>query len=140
MEEYELGLKVNVVGEYNSDELHNLLLRDFLTKAELDSYEYVNINMVDNELNGNLYLDGRPISIINLKKTIERIENDGGNYVMLEYHDDHDEYEFTGLNISRVDEEYLNRAKEMEEAAETVKKLKQIEELEKLIEKIKSEI
>jgi hypothetical protein len=84
------------------------------------------------------YLEGGKISIENMRKTLDKFEKQGANYVNVDFHCDHNEVEVTGVIYRRsTDEEIALFIKSEEEKKENAK-AEHIEKLEAEIERIKN--
>jgi hypothetical protein len=126
--------------EENSEHLISELEVDILGKERVDAaYEKSGPNMISK---GNY--ENYPIKIDELRKILTNIENSGCNYVSIDYHCDHEEYEFYGADVHAATEEEIREENDKEKnksliAAETyLKNLdKKREELIKEIEELK---
>jgi hypothetical protein len=94
-----------------------------------DSYEVIQ------ELN---YLEGGIISIENMRKTLDKFEKQGANYVNVDFHCDHNEVEITGIIFGRSTQEEIDAYIKEELAQKEAKKEKEIARLQAEIERIKN--
>lgn len=126
--------------EETSEHLISELEVDILGKERVNAaYESTGPNIIS-EGNYSNY----PIKIDVLRKIFTNIENSGCNYVCIDYHCDHEEYEFYGADVHAATEEEIKEENDRERnkeliAAETyLKNLdKKREELIKEIENLK---
>lgn len=133
-EELEVSAKAKKVFEENSDYISDLQKEVIATKEELDKYEYVSLSFEGD----NVYLtDGNIIPIQKLKELIERAEASGANFVAIDYHSDHDEYEVYGYYVERMTQDEIDVIDAIK--AENTKKANEakIKRLEEQIEKLK---
>lgn len=73
----------------NTDELDMMMIEDILGEVEDRNEIY----------KGNTMFLNDPIKIDTLRKYLDTLETNGANYVAINYHEDHREYEFDGLNV-----------------------------------------
>lgn len=83
-------IKVEVVKEVNTDEL-DCALSDSFNVAGDECLVHINV--------GERNTEGYPVKIDTMIDLLTYLKNEGANYVELDYHVDHYEYEMTGLNI-----------------------------------------
>jgi hypothetical protein len=129
--------------EENSEHLISELEVDILGQERVDAaYEKYAPNMIGK---GN-YVN-YPIKIDELRKILTVIEKSGCNYVSIDYHCDHEEYEFYGADVHAATEEEIKEENDKERnkslaSAETyLKNLdKKREELIKEIELLKNKL
>lgn len=132
MDEFKLSVKGNKVYEKTSDYLPDLEEQHFATKEERELFSYLYVEYVDD-----IYVSSTPIPIEVMKTMIEEAEAAGANFVTIDYHSDHDEYEVTGYKFERASDED-NSALELERRlADEEAKNKRIKELEEELEKLK---
>ncbi len=93
-------LKIDSIESFETDELDFSLHTDFKIGDE-DDYEFF-----DNSI-----LDGEPIEINHLKNIIQRLENNGANYLKINQYLDHHSYFFEGLKIYEPSKEESNEEK-----------------------------
>lgn len=74
----------------NTDELDMMMVEDILGDVEDHNEIYKGKTMFLND----------PIKIDTLRKYLDSLEANGANYVAIDYHEDHREYEFDGLHVS----------------------------------------
>jgi len=84
-------------------------------------------------------LDARIIPLQDLKTLIEKAENSGANFVVVDYHVDHFDYNIIGFEITRMDEKEILVAESLEKAREEKNKQEQIKKLEEQMKKLKGE-
>jgi hypothetical protein len=103
--EIEIKLKREVVFEEASDELYDVMEHYFGTKEEIEQYQESCdvIATVDTYTNS----DSKDIPIKDMKELIQRAEDAGANFIQIDYHCDHEEYEVYGSKITRLDEEAI---------------------------------
>lgn len=94
-----------------------------------DRYEVIE------ELN---YLKGGMISIENMRKTLDKFENQGANYVNVDFHCDHNEVEITGIIFSRSTQEEIDAYIKENLDKKEAQKAKEIARLQAEIERIKN--
>ena len=80
-----------------------------------------------------------PIKIDVAIQMLNELKEKGCNYAELFFHDDHMEYEFTGLEVAKADEEMINKFEDERLAKDIVKRKERIADLEKLLEKLNKE-
>ena len=132
MDEFKVSIKGNIVYEKSSDYLPDLEEQHFATEEERELFSYIYVDYVDD-----LYLPSTPIPIGVIKKMIEEAEEAGANFVTIDSHSDHDEYEVCGYKFERVSGED-NSALELERRlADEEAKNKRIKELEDELLKLK---
>lgn len=82
----------------NTDELDIMMIEDILGDVEDHNEIYKGKTMFLND----------PIKIDTLRKYLDTLEANGANYVAIDYHEDHQEYEFDGLHVSIATQEEID--------------------------------
>ena len=134
-----LEIKVNrkLVYKKSTEYINDLTSKYFATADEVANYEYIYVDTIDK--NECRVADAAEISIKELKKIIEKVEKTGANFIAIDFHGDHGEYDIYGFEMVRA------QPKEIEENDKTIaeakeeKKATKIAELQAQIDKIKSE-
>jgi len=105
----EIILKRKVVLEESSEELYNVMVQYFGTKEEIERYNnnYDVHATVDTYTNS----DASDIPIEVMKDLIQKAEDAGANFIQIDYHCDHEEYEVYGSKITRLDEPEILKIK-----------------------------
>lgn len=138
MEEKEIILKRKVVFQGNSEELYGAYpFRKLLTKKEFERYnEYCDISVYTDS-----YTDAnsRDISIEDMKALIKKAEDAGANYIQIDYHCDHEEYDIYGSLITRPTKEEDEEIKRVKRVGEKMKISGRIRNLEAQIEELKKQ-
>jgi hypothetical protein len=100
MEEKEIVLKREVVFQKSSGELWGVYpWLDLLKEEDKNAWQ-------DDKLDLNIYTDSythadsKDIPIKEMKKLIVEAENAGANYIQIDYHCDHEEYDIYGSKIT----------------------------------------
>ena len=134
--EEELEIKVNreLVFEESSHELLDLKSFMFSTSEEREKAEYIYLTDIDK---GEIYLEAIEIPISDLREMLDKAEDAGANFVSIDYHCDHMEYDVYGLKIERASTEDVKVDKEKEEANAELVKQEEIERLEKKLGELK---
>ena len=90
----------------NTDELDMMMVEDILGDVEDHNEIYKGKTMFLND----------PIKIDTLRKYLDSLEANGANYVAIDYHEDHREYELEGLHVSIATQEEIDQhTKEQQE-------------------------
>lgn len=90
----------------NTDELDMMMVEDILGDVEDRNEIY----------KGNTMFLNDPIKIDTLRKYLDSLEANGANYVAIDYHEDHREYELDGLHVSiAIQKEIDEHTKEQQE-------------------------
>tara|TARA_R110000851_G_scaffold152826_3_gene294629 strand:- start:12 stop:359 length:348 start_codon:yes stop_codon:yes gene_type:complete len=106
----EINLKRKIVFEQSSEELYDAFNRKFLNKEEIESdNEHYNV-YTDSDTDS----DARDISIEDMKELIQKAEDAGANFIQIDYHCDHSEYNIYGSLITRATDEEVNEQKRKE--------------------------
>ena len=137
--EDDLEIKVTreIVTQESSDDLGFLKVKMFATKEEMKSSDCQFITNIDE---GEVYLEATEISIDAIEGIISRARENGANFVSIDFHGDHDEYDIYGLNIERASSEIVNEKRESEMIIEDAKKKARVLELEEELRKLKTEL
>jgi hypothetical protein len=127
-EDLEINVKSKTVFRESSDELRHLETEVFATKEELEKYEYVCLAFDDDKV---YQTEARIIPIQKIKELIDKAEASGANFVAIDYHCDHGEYDVYGYHVERMSQEEID-VLEAKKAEKTKKaneaKIKQLEE------------
>ena len=110
--------------ETHTEELDFALYHDILGKENIDkAYEEDGVNSI---YKGKDY-QNTPVKIEVLKEMLLKLEEKGCNYVSIDYHCDHIEYDICGIDVHKATEEEIEAEKEKEtnEELETTKKLRE---------------
>ena len=139
MEEKEIILKRKVVFEGNSGELYGTYpFRKFLTKEEIErDDEHCDVDVYTDSYTD---ADSKDILIEDMKALIKKAEDAGANYIQIDYHCDHEEYEIYGSLITRATEDEINEKKRKEAVSEKMKICEQIRGLEAKLEELKKQL
>lgn len=135
--EDDLEIKVNreLVSKDSTGDLENIKSIEFATEEEIKGSDYQFTTDIDK---GDIFIDTleAPISVI--REMLDEAEKAGANYVSIEYHCDHMEYDIYGLKIERASAEVVDEQRENEMILEEAKKMAKISELEKELKELKS--
>ncbi len=82
----------------NTDELDMSMIEDILGDVEDRNEIY----------KGNTAFINTPIKIDTLRKYLDELESKGANYVSIDFHIDHIEYELDGIKISEATQEEID--------------------------------
>jgi len=128
--EEDLEIKVNreLVFKESTEQLSDIISREFATDEELQNSEYQFTTNIDK---GNIYLDATEVPISVIRKMLNKAEKAGANYVSIDFHCDHGEYDIYGLKISRATAKVINEEREKELILMEAKKNARILALEK---------
>ena len=128
MEDLEIKVKSKTVFRESSDEVRHLQTEMFATKEELEKYEYLYLTFDDNKV---YQTEAAIIPIQKIKELIDKAEASGANFVAIDYHCDHGEYDVYGYHVERMTQEEIDalEAKKAENK-KTINeaKIKQLEE------------
>lgn len=83
----------------NTDELDMMMIEDILGDVKDRNEIY----------KGNTMFLNDPIKIDSLRKYLDSLEANGANYVAIDYHTDHREYELDGLHVSIASQEEIDQ-------------------------------
>lgn len=135
-EDLEIKVKSKTVFRESSDELKHLETEVFATKEELEKYEYVCLAFDDKKV---YQTEAGIIPIQKIKELIERAEASGANFVAIDYHCDHGEYDVYGYHVEKMSQEEIDVLEAKK--AEKTKKANEgkIKELEEQIKRLKGE-
>lgn len=136
--EKEIWLKRKVVFEGRSEELYGTYpFHQFLTKAEIDR----DSKHCDIDVYPDSYTDAeaKDISIEAMKVLIQKAEDAGANYIQIDYHCDHEEYEVYGSLLTRASQVEKEKIEQKERISKKLKVLGRIRGLEAEIGKLKRE-
>jgi len=135
----EIILNRKVVFEGQSEELYGSYpWRKFLTKKEIERD--------DEECDVDVYTDSytdsdsKDIPIEDIKALIQKAEDAGANYIQIDYHCDHEEYEIYGSHISRKTKKEVDKYNKVKSVSEKMKKMGKIRALEAELKNLKNEV
>lgn len=119
-----IKLKREIVFEQSSDELYSKHLEAFATEEELEvwreDYELDVVIDIDTDS------EAEDIPIEEMKALIQRAEDAGANFISIDYHCDHIEYDIYGSKISRLsgsDSKKIDDAKKLKKEDEKQRKI-----------------
>lgn len=136
MDELEIKVKAKKVFSKSSDYLPSLETAMFATKEELETNEYVSLKFQDNEV---YQSDAQIIPISAIKQLIEEVEASGANFVAIDFHPDHLEYNVYGFLVERMTDGEIKVIEALKANKEKRDKEEQIKLLEEKIQKLKEE-
>ena len=135
-EEIEIKIKTDLVFEGNSEYLPSIMEQEFVTKDELKRYgEYITVNDVD----CTFYGDSEAIRIKEMRELLDEAEEAGANFVSIDYHCDHYEYEVYGHKVTRLEPEEVLDIKKQKIAIKKKKNEERIADLQATIDRIINE-
>lgn len=135
IEDLEIKLYREIVFKDSTEQLSDIITRDFVTEEELINSEYQFTTNIDK---GDIYLDATEIPISVIREKLIKAEQAGANYISIDFHSDHGEYDIYGLKISRAKVYVIEKENEKQLAkAEKIKNARIIA-LEKELKKLKS--
>tara|TARA_R110000772_G_scaffold17946_3_gene50000 strand:+ start:147050 stop:147454 length:405 start_codon:yes stop_codon:yes gene_type:complete len=132
----EIKLKRKVVFEESSEELWGAYpWFQFLTKGEIKRYnDDCDVDVIiDSETNG----ESKDIPIEDLKALIQKAEDAGANFIQIDYHCDHEEYDVYGSLVTRATEGELQELVTKENEQKEKEKQARIKHLQEEIEQLK---
>lgn len=133
-EDLEIKVKSKTVFRESSDEVRHLQTEVFATKEELEKYEYLYLTFDDKKV---YQTEAAIIPIQKIKELIDKAEASGANFVAIDYHCDHGEYDVYGYHVERMTQEEIDALEvKKAEKKKTINEAK-IKELEEQIEKLK---
>ena len=129
----EIKVKVDTVYYESSEELVQLMNQYFMTESEKqnDGDEvdiYVDVNFERS--------DALPIPIGVMKQMIQDAEDKGANFICVDYHCDHIEYDIYGLKIERLDEVEVKKLNKQAEIKAETERLAKIDRLQQQIKRL----
>lgn len=136
MEELEIKVKAKKVFDKSSDYLPSLETEKFATKEELENNEYVSLSFEGNEI---YQSEARIIPIEIIKQLIDEAEANGANFVAIDYHCDHVEYDIYGFLVEKMTEREIQIVEAIKAKKNKEFKEQQIKLLEEEIKKLKEE-
>lgn len=137
---------VNIVYEMEllskdySDDLNYLTSFELATKEEYLGDNSIYCDEQDEVRNPNFHLDAEPIPITKIKDMIKDAESVGANFVSIDWHCDHREYEVFALKLTRLTDEELKAKAIIKVETEKTITLKKIKEYEEIILKLKRDL
>lgn len=134
-EELEIKVKKKLVFEESSEYLPDLEARYFATKEEIDKTEHISIKTLDKT-----FYDACEIPLIEMKNLVAKAEAAGANFISIDYHGDHNEYDVYGYTIERLSQAEIDADIAKKKEVEKKGKEGRIKLLEERLVKLKSEI
>lgn len=141
-----LEIKVNrkIVFRESTDYLPDLKAQYFATKEEIKNADYVDISNLDKndcsrDEKGDSFCDAVELPISILKEVIEKAEKAGANFIAVDFHCDHIEYDIYGFQVARATPAELEMEKQKSVNKKKADKEAQIQELETKLKKLKGE-
>ena len=136
MEELEIKVKAKKVFKKSSDHLPSLETEKFATKEELENNEYVSLSFEGNEV---YQTESRIIPIEAIKQLIEEAEASGANFVAIDFHCDHIEYDVYGFLVEKMTDAEIKVIEALKTKKEKDAKEQEIKRLEEKIQKLKEQ-
>ena len=133
-DDLELKITRKLVYEKSTDELDFVITKKFATASERKKYECIFPSMIDD---GEIYLDATMVPIDIIRKMLDQAESKGANFVSIDFHCDHDEYDIYGLKVERASADKIDEARSSEMILNEARKEAEIRKLEEQIRKIK---
>jgi len=131
----------------STEELCRLKAFFFATDEEKKNDEKNHDYLYSSNINKNVKIEGRgieycdaveiPINV--LKDIIERAEKVGANFIALDYHEDHGEYDIYALKSNRATKADISAMKRAKNKLVKEMKANQIKQLESTLKKLKGE-
>lgn len=140
MKEKEIILKRKVVFEQSSEELWGPYpWMQFLNIEEFKAWQK---DKLDLHIYTDSYTDAesKDIPIVIMKALIKKAEDAGANYIQIDYHCDHEEYDIYGSQITRATEDEVEEQKRKERVSEKMKISGAIRGLEAKIKELKKQL
>ena len=134
IEDLEVKVTREIVFEDNTEELDFLKARIFATKEEKEHSEYQYITDIDK---GEVYLEAKEVPISIMRKLLDKAEIAGANFISIDFHGDHGEYDVYGLKIERASDEVINEGIKSELILVEERKRAKIVELEAELKELK---
>ena len=131
----EIKLKREIVFEESSRELYSVYIEEFATKKEFKKWE--DDYDGDAEVDGYINSEASDIPIKEMKDLIQKAEDAGANFISIDYHCDHVEYDIYGSKITRISDGDVLKEKEKKAISEGLKKKAKIKNLEEQIAELK---
>jgi hypothetical protein len=128
----EIKLKRKVVFQESSEQLYDAFAMQFATIKEMTKHQ----GDVDCDVDKWTDSEAGDIPIESMKALIQKAEDAGANFIQIDWHCDHEEYDVYGSKITRVDEEGLKRIAEKEATRLDLVRLNEIKTLKKRLEKL----
>ena len=136
MEELEIKVKGKQIFKKSSDHLPSLGTAMFATKEDLENNEYVSLSFEGNDV---YQTDSHIIPIEAIKQLIEEAEASGANFVAIDYHCDHIEYDVYGFLVEKMTDTEIQIVEAIKAKKEKDAKEQEIKRLEEKIQKLKEE-
>ena len=132
----EVRLKRKIVFEDTSEELWGVYpYRKLITKKELSTYEN---DGGDVYTSSDTDSEARDIPIEDMKALIQKAEDAGANFIQIDWHCDHDEYNIYGSLITRATDEENADYEEAQVIKKQLEKEREIKQLEAKLLKLKN--
>tara|TARA_R110000796_G_scaffold248124_1_gene374528 strand:- start:7943 stop:8353 length:411 start_codon:yes stop_codon:yes gene_type:complete len=133
----EVILNREVVFNESSSELWgDLPWHQFLTRKEILRSDRARCG-IDVYASSDTDSEAGDIPIEDMKALIQKAENAGANYIQIDWHCDHEEYDVYGSRISRKSKEELDKYKKNKSDSKKLEKIARIETLEAEIKRLK---
>jgi hypothetical protein len=136
MDELEIKVKAKKVFSKSSDYLPELETAMFATKEELETNEYVSLSFQSNEV---YQSEAQIIPISAIKQLIEEAEASGANFVTIDFHVDHLEYDVYGFLVEKMTDAEIKVIEALKTKKEKDAKEQEIKRLEEKIQKLKEQ-
>jgi hypothetical protein len=136
MDELEIKVKAKKVFSKSSDYLPELETAMFATKEELETNEYVSLSFQGNEV---YQSEAQIIPISAIKQLIEEAEASGANFVTIDFHVDHLEYDVCGFLVEKMTDAEIKVIEALKAKKEKDAKEQEIKRLEEKIQKLKEQ-
>jgi hypothetical protein len=136
MDELEIKVKAKKVFSKSSDYLPSLETAMFATKEELETNEYVSLSFQGNEV---YQSEAQIIPISAIKQLIEEAEASGANFVTIDFHVDHLEYDVYGFLVEKMTDAEIKVIEALKTKKEKDAKEQEIKRLEEKIQKLKEQ-
>jgi hypothetical protein len=136
MDELKIKVKAKKVFSKSSDYLPSLETAMFATKEELETNEHVYLSFQGNEV---YQSEAQIIPISAIKQLIEEAEASGANFVTIDFHVDHLEYDVYGFLVEKMTDAEIKVIEALKAKKEKEFKEQQIKRLEEKIQKLKEE-
>ena len=133
-DDLEIKISRELVYTKSTDYLDDLIVNKFATSKEKKDNEYIYPRTIDK---GIIHLEATMVPISTIRKMLLAAENKGANFVSIDFHCDHGEYDIYGLKVKRASTEVIDKEEEKKLKFEKEKKQTRIIELEKELKELK---
>jgi hypothetical protein len=130
----EVKIEREIVFKESTENLDFLKAIDFATEKEIVNSDFQFTTPIDK---GEIYFDAIEAPISTIRKMLDKAEEAGANYVSIDFHCDHGEYDIYGLKISRASSKVVDEERESEMILDEAKKNARISELEEELKQLK---